>query len=114
MTIPSGQWLSIGATRVVGTAVASIETSAVATPSAGSTAGKSSSLSIYVVAGIGVGCIVAAVFVAAQSLGKFITSRFLISVSIEFCAIPSPVLISELAYPYTELSLPAWTIHSSL
>ncbi len=36
---------------------------------------------------------------SAQSFGQFIASRFLIGVGIEFCAIPSPVLISELAYP---------------
>ena len=36
---------------------------------------------------------------SSQSVGQFVASRFLIGVGIEFCAIPSPVLISELAYP---------------
>ena len=50
---------------IVGTAGANTETSAVATPSTGSTAGKTSSLSVGTSAGIGVGFTVAAVFVAA-------------------------------------------------
>lgn len=47
---------------------ANIKNSAVATPSAGSTAGKSSSLSVGAAAEIGDGCTVAAVFVAALCL----------------------------------------------
>ena len=53
--IPSRQSLSIRATTFVETAGASIETSVVATPSAGSTAGKTSSFSVGAAAEIGVG-----------------------------------------------------------
>lgn len=50
-----GQSLSI-ATTIVGTTGSSIDTSAMATPSACSTAGKSSSLSVGAAAVIAVGC----------------------------------------------------------
>ena len=54
--------LVLEATTIVGTAGTKTETSAVATPSTGSTAGKTSSLSVGTSAGIGVGRTVAAVF----------------------------------------------------